>query len=137
MVYHHISLVEEHLLCYGIDTKYTRWIWYREGDLNEVAHDDDDIEDDSDAVKPIKYDGIDSLLDDLHQGVHSNVSMSTSISEGSFDHKHNINEVEETYEQFVKLVRDAREPLYPNYVKFFKLKFLIKLLHIKIVSRWS
>ena len=42
MVYHYISLVEEHLLYYGMDKKYTRWIWHGEGDPNEVVHDDDD-----------------------------------------------------------------------------------------------
>ena len=26
MVYHHITLIEEHLLCYNMDKKYTRWI---------------------------------------------------------------------------------------------------------------
>ena len=59
-------------------------------------------------------------------------------SENNSDHEHNIQlEVERTSEQFAKLVRDAREPLYPNCIKFFKLEFLIKLLHIKTVSRWS
>ena len=51
---------------------------------------------------------------------------------------HNIRlEVEGTFEQFVKLVRDAQEQLYPNCTKFFKLEFLIKLFYIKIVNRWS
>ena len=98
MVYHHITLVEEHLLHYGMDKKYTCWIWHGEDDPNEVMHDDDDIEDDSDTTEPIKYGGIDSLLDDLHQDVHSNVPISTSASKGSSNHEHNINEVEGTSE---------------------------------------
>ena len=54
------------------------------------------------------------------------------------DHEHNIQlEIEGTSEQFAKLVRDTREPLYPNYAKFSKLEFLIKLFHIKIMNRWS
>ena len=61
-------------------------------------HDNGDTEDDSDAAKPIKYDGIGSLLDDLHQDVRSNIPMSISASEGSSNHKHNINEIEETSE---------------------------------------
>ena len=76
-----------------------------------------------------------SLLDDLHQGACSDVRMNIAASKSNFDHKHNIQlEVEGTSEQFAKLVRDAREPLYPNCTKFFKLEFLIKLLHIKIVN---
>ena len=58
MVYYHISLVEEYLLCYGMDKKYTRWLWHEEGDSNEVMHDDDDIEDDKDAAEPVEHDGI-------------------------------------------------------------------------------
>ena len=62
-------------------------------------HDDDDIEDDSDAAEPIEYSGIEKLLDDLHQIVCSNVCISTSASEGNSDHEHNIRlEVEETFE---------------------------------------
>ena len=71
MVYHHISFVEEHLLCYGMDKKYTHRIWHRESDPNKVMRDNDDIEDDSDAVESVEHDGIGSLLDDLHQDVRS------------------------------------------------------------------
>ena len=86
MVYHHIILIEEYLLRYGMDQKNTNWIWHGEGDPNEVVCDDDDIEDDSDVAEPIEYSGIGELLDYLHQGVCSNVCMSTSASEGNSDH---------------------------------------------------
>ena len=58
MVYHHIILVEEHLLYYGMDKKYTCQIWHEEGDPNEVVRDDDDTEDDSDAAGSIEHSGI-------------------------------------------------------------------------------
>ena len=136
MVYHHITPVEEHLLHYGMDKKYTYWIWHGEGDPNEVVRNDNDTEDDSDTAEPVKYSGIEELLDDLHQDVCSNVYMSTSASEDNSDHKHNIwLEIEGTSEQFTNLVRDVREPLYPNYAKFSKLEFLIKLFYIKIINR--
>ena len=32
--------------------------WHGKDDLNEVVHDDDDIEDDSDAVELVEHDGI-------------------------------------------------------------------------------
>ena len=138
MVYHHIIFIEEYLLCYGMDKKYTCWIQHGKGDPNEVMHDNDDTEDDSDAAEPVKHGGIKELLDDLHQDVCSNVHMSTNVSEGNSDHEHNIRlKVEETSEQFVKLIRDASELLYLNCVKFFKLEFLIKLFYIKIMNRWS
>ena len=61
--------------------------------------------------------------------------MSTSASEGNSDYEHNIQlEIEGTSEQFVKLVRNAQEPLYSYFVKFSKLEFLIKLLNIKIMN---
>ena len=138
MVYDHITLVEEHLLQYGMDKKYTCWIWHGEGDPNEVVRDDDDIEDDSNVAGSVEHSGIEELLDDLHQGTCSNIHMNTATSESNSDHEYNIRlEVEGTSEQFVKLVKDSRELLYPNCTKFFKLEFLIKLLHIKTVNRWS
>ena len=138
MVYHYIILVEEQLLHFSMDKKYTYCIQHGKGDPNEIVHDDDDTKDDSDAVEPVKHGGIGELLDDLHQDVCSNICMSTSTSEGNSDHKYNIQrEVEETFEQFAKLVRDAPEPLYLNCTKFFKLEFFIKLLYIKIMNRWS
>ena len=64
--------------------------------------------------------------------------MNITTSESNSDYEHNIwLEVEGTSEQFAKLVRDSREPLYPNCTKIFKLEFLIKLLHIKIMNRQS
>ena len=49
--------------------------------------------------RSIEYDGIEKLLDDLHQDVYSNICMSTSTSEGNSDHEHNIwLEVEEISE---------------------------------------
>ena len=99
MVYHHISLVEEHLLHFDMDKKYTRWIWHGEGDPNEVVYDDDDI----DAAEPIEHGGIGSLLDDLHHHSTSNVSISTYASQGSSDHEYNIDEVAGTFEQLAKL----------------------------------
>ena len=84
-----------------------------------MVRDDDDTEDDSDAAGPIEDSGIGELLDDLHHDVYSNVRMSTTASESNYDHKHNIwLEVEGTSEQFAKLVRDSREPLYLNCTKF-------------------
>ena len=99
IVYHHITLVEEYLLYYGMDKKYTCWIWYGEGNLNEVVSDDDDTEDDSDAAGPVEYSGIGELLDDLHQSACSNLCMNTTASESNSDYEHNIQlEVEGTFE---------------------------------------
>ena len=90
-------------------------------------HDDDDTEDDSDAAGPIDHSGIRELLDDLHHDACSNVRMSITASKSNSNHEHNIRlEVKETSKQFAKLVRDTRELLYLNYIKFFKLEFLIK-----------
>ena len=78
--------MEEHLLCYDMDKKYTCWIWHEEDDPNEVIRDDDDTEDDSDAAEPVEQSGIGELLDDLHQDIYSNIRMSTNTSKGNFDH---------------------------------------------------
>ena len=66
---------------------------------SEVVCDDDNTEDDNDTAEPVEHGSIGELLDDLHQGIYSNVYMSTSVSEGNSDHEHNIRlEVEGTSE---------------------------------------
>ena len=82
------------------------------------SDDDDDTEDDSDADGPVEHTSIGELLHDLYQSACSNVQVNTAASESNSDYEHNIQlEVEETSEQFAKLVRDAWEPLYPNCFK--------------------
>ena len=73
LIYHHIILIQKHLLHYDMDKKYTCWIQHREGDPNEVVHDDDDTEDDSDAAGLVEHSGIEELLDDLYQDTCSNI----------------------------------------------------------------
>ena len=65
-------------------------IWHGEGDPNEVVRDNDDTKDDSDAAGPVEQSGIRELLDDLYQGVCSNIRISTTAFESNFDHEHNI-----------------------------------------------
>lgn len=40
-------------------------------------------------------------------------------------------------EKFMRLVKDAKQKLYPSCEKFFKLSFIVKLLHLKILNHWS
>ena len=83
-------MFEKHLLQYGMDKKYTCWTQHGEGNPNEVVHDDDETENDSDANGPVEHSGIGKLLDDLHQGACSNVRMNTAASESNSDYEHNI-----------------------------------------------
>ena len=48
-------------------------------------YDDDDIKDDIDASEPTEHGGICSLLDNLHQSVHSNIPKNTNAPEGNSD----------------------------------------------------
>ena len=63
------------------------------------------------------------MLDDLYKGAYF---------DNSPDSMDNTNDG-----YFEKLMRDAKEPLYPNYKKFSKLEYLIKLLYNKNMFCWS
>ena len=67
--------------------------------------------------------GINEMLDDLYEGAHfDNSSDSTDNTNDGY---------------FKKLMREAKEILYPNCKKFLKLEYLIKLLYGKIMFSWS
>ena len=66
------------------------------------------------------------MLDDLYEGAHLE-----NRPNNSSDSMDNTNDG-----YFEKVMRDAKEPLYPN-CKFSKLKYLIKLLHGKIMFGWG
>ena len=77
------------------------------------------------------------MLDDLYEGAHANQCGDKFIPDenthdNSSDSRNNANDG-----YFEKLMRDSKEPLYPNCKKFSKLKLLIKLLHSKTVFGWS
>lgn len=38
---------------------------------------------------------------------------------------------------FTKLIRDVEQKLYPGCQNFSKLSFIVKLLHLKIINKWT
>lgn len=59
--------------------------------------------------------------------------MSHIISQGDASSSNDLGELK----QFGNLLRDARQPLSSGCRKSSKLNFLVKLLHLKTIDRWS
>jgi hypothetical protein len=150
--YHHQSVVERHILMYGMESTYTRWIHHGENfDVDVVEHpvvvhdhaggsiqglgvtEDDNNgslqglsateDDDSGAVN------FDGLLQDL-------CTAEKESKQDGEDHDGNSNADPADNESFFKLVmKEAKRELYPGCTKFSKLSFVVKLLHMKSLYR--
>ena len=53
------------------------------------------------------------------------------------DEIHENTEQRYTTNIFEELMNEARNPLYPGCTKFSSLNFLVKLMHVKVLNKWS
>ena len=81
--------------------------------------------------------GINDISDDLYEESHATQCGDNFVSDENTHDKSHDNMDNTNDGHFEKLMRDAKVPLYPNCKKFFKLEYLIKLLHGKILLDWS
>lgn len=132
--------VDAHLLVYGIVKSYTRWVHHGEKFENDSGEDDDNdngIGDQHNEEDVEDYE-MQQMINDIATGIFGDTWQGfDSIAEGCDDSTtegpHHVHEREET---FVELLKEARQQLHPG-SDFSKLSFLVKLLHIKVMSNWS
>ncbi|XP_041026970.1 uncharacterized protein LOC121267174 [Juglans microcarpa x Juglans regia] len=124
-----INEVEDHLFTIGIDPSYTHWIFHGEAESLSVNSSDDETDTFNEGSNFV--DDMGEMIDDIRvgsfmdhaSGEHGTTSQ-PSMSEGQ----------SKTFDQ---LLEDARRPLYPSCLKFSKLSFIVKLLHIKTCDEWT
>ncbi|KAL3533167.1 hypothetical protein ACH5RR_006688 [Cinchona calisaya] len=124
--------VKSHLKHPGIDKSYTFSVHH-----GECLDDDDDIDDD--LGKDVAVDNIDEdNNDDVHQML-DDIQRSTFIETGHGGSESTL-KIDKTKEdnlaRFDKLLKDAERELYPG-CKLSLLSSLLKLLHVKVLNKWS
>ncbi|KAG8391025.1 hypothetical protein BUALT_Bualt01G0145100 [Buddleja alternifolia] len=135
--------VEADLLQYGIIRNYNTWVLHgeeldesddEEFDFDEEEDDDqvefDEVNNSNPRGNQNEYADIQSMLEDCY-------TASTTNSWRGDESLRNENAVPESEsDKFMRLLRDADTELYPS-EKFTKLSFVVTLMHLKILSRWS
>ncbi|KAM0822513.1 hypothetical protein ACQ4PT_071448 [Festuca glaucescens] len=126
------SHVLEHLVCEGFVNGYRRWEYHGEASSSlesgrdahvqqfDEVEENDDLEEDCDELA--------GMMRDMR---HDFGDLSDVEDEG--DCREPTNESD----PFKQLVGDAEEQLYPGCTCFSKLRFVVRLLHIKSLGGWS
>jgi len=99
--------IREHLIIYGFDEGYTKWVWHGENTpINECRN--NDLSDDE-----IMGDRLDDMIRDVED------------------------EINERPHVLERLLSDAQKPLYPGCTKYRRLSGLLKLFNLKAKHGWS
>ena len=140
-----INMVKAHLEENGIDKTYTRWVFHGE-DFEEMSEDEDD---DGDVGVEQRCDGLQEMLADVCAGRYEMDINVENIPPGEASSSHGASAADEDPQPsdgmsndldpqlFDAMLNDLHLPLYPGCKKFSKLEFLVKLMHVKIINRWS
>lgn len=126
--------VKSHLKYPGIDKSYTFWVHHGESlDSDEDNDDnDDDLENDIDQHDDIdEQDEVQQMLEDMQRNTIFESRPISPECNSEFDTTQ-----EDEVGRFNRLVRDAEQELYPG-CKLSLLSSLLKLLHVKVLNRWS
>ncbi|KAG9457976.1 hypothetical protein H6P81_002484 [Aristolochia fimbriata] len=126
--FHSLSRVEEHLFVHGMLPSYTRWVFHGESyTIEEVFRQrrPQTVETDNTRIHELLHDvEVEQIVahDNIEEfgGVEGEARQNTSGGE-----------------QFNNLFADANKELYPGCKSFSKLKFIIRLLHIKTTRNLS
>ena len=119
------SDIREHLICDGFLKGYTTWNLHGEASSSFVNTDNGDG---ADLVEESsEEDDISALLRDLACGLDDR---------GDFEDNSSV-EVPKELVDLQKLVEANSQELFPNCKKYSKLRFLIRLLHIKLLGGWT
>jgi hypothetical protein len=127
------SEVCEHLICDGFLEGYKTWNLHGEA-TSFVNHENYDaaaeaIEDSADVIEDSSEDDeISDLLRDLVVGLDDR---------GDFEDNSSTLETCPELNALQKLVEENSKELFPNCKKYTQLRFLIRLLHIKLLGGWT
>ena len=122
----------EHLIVRGFISGYTHWrahgeLWDNSASTSRTHEISDDI----------LHDTSNPQVDDMGGLLHDAFAFS-QIDGVMGDATNDSNEMPSIdVEKFYKLVDDSQQDLYPGCKKFSKLSFIIRLLHLKCMGKWS
>jgi len=118
--------VREHLICDGFLKGYKIWTLHGEASSSFVDHGGSDFPDF--IEQPSEDDDISELLQDLACGLDDRGDMEDDMS---------FEAPNQDVATIRKLVADNSQELYPGCKNYSKLRFLVRLLHIKLLGGWT
>jgi hypothetical protein len=117
-------IVREHLICEGFTEGYSRWIFH--GESGSSSQDPLNF---YDVQERDEGDDISALLRDLGGGLDDD--------RGEFEDDGGADQDDPFLQSLHKLEAESRQELYPGCKNFSKLRFLVRLLHTKMLGGWS
>ncbi|RVW66346.1 hypothetical protein CK203_065230 [Vitis vinifera] len=115
--------IERHLIRFGFSRSYQKWIFHGE-EHESQPNEQNDIGVDTEIVDATDADILNEVVDALNDACghkDNDINLEESTTHGKFDY----------------LLGEANKELYPGCKKFSALTFLVKLMHIKVLNRWS
>ncbi|KAK4438800.1 hypothetical protein Salat_0214600 [Sesamum alatum] len=137
--------VEADLLEYGILQNYVTWVFHGE-ELDESDDEEFDFdEEEEEENDQVELEGVQK--DNTRGNEHSSdmqrmledyyTATKTNAWSGDGCMRNDTTVPEWESDKFMRLLTDVDKELYPGCEKFSKLSFIVTLMHIKILSRWS
>ena len=124
------SIVQEHLICEGFVSGYRTWVYHGEASSPLSPVRDADIEQCDEEVE--EGDDLEEDCDELAGMIRDMRHDFGDLSDNEDDGGHHADESD----PFQQLAGDAAEELYPGCTCFSKLRFVVRLLHIKSLGGW-
>lgn len=125
--YQHQTVAHTHILTYGMESTYTRWIYHGEDfDVDVIEHPVDvhDTEDGENGA---------GRFEEMFEDLRTAVEQAQSETENQ-EANNGANPSEN--ESFLKnVIKEAKRQLYHDRTKFSRFSFLVKLLHLKSCHR--
>ena len=115
--------IERHLIRFGFSRSYQKWIFHWE-EHESQPNEQNDIGVDTEIVDATDADILNEVVDALNDAcghIDNDINLEESTTHGKFDY----------------LLGEGNKELYPGCKKFSALTFLVKLMHIKVLNRWS
>ncbi|KAL6577531.1 hypothetical protein OROMI_009859 [Orobanche minor] len=133
VIYNKQNIVENHLRDKGMDVTYTVWHFHGEemgGNRNEDDSSDENEDHDANLVRN-DADEMQDIIEDIHRGTFTDQQANT------FTNVESTHVYEDDLDKFERLFRDSKRKLYSGCKRYSVLLFIVKLMHIKVLTRWS
>ncbi|XVF44273.1 hypothetical protein PTKIN_Ptkin02bG0107000 [Pterospermum kingtungense] len=118
--WHNIDVIRAHLLRVGIDRAYTRWVYHGEKELDDICFGDDDFVNEDDGLRSGLHDAIGGQYFNIGSTDDLTRNQRTTVEEARYD----------------KLYEALNKPLFAG-CKNLALEFVLKLMNIKVINKWS
>ena len=119
-----IEVMEAHIIDHGFDPFYKMWVFHGEEDesTDQVMPEEGRV--DNDEVLDVLNDFIGPLNDD---GIRNDAHLDDDITSATMA----------SDEQYEDLFAEVEAELYPGCTTFSSLNFLVKLMHLKVLHKWT